>query len=54
VDASKEAARRAALDAGLASLATVRGQALVLTGRIDDIPTWNAPARLLAEFFPRR
>jgi tetratricopeptide (TPR) repeat protein len=53
-DKADKAARRAALDAGLASLATVRGQALVFAGRIDELPAWHAPALLLAEFFPPR
>jgi hypothetical protein len=45
-------ARLAARHAGLCSLATVRGRALALVGR--EVPAWNAPARLLAAFFPPR
>jgi len=47
---SRREAAAAARQAGLASAATARGRALALAGR--EVPAWNAPARVLAAFFP--
>ncbi|GEM_PF-1881176 len=51
-EVSRATATEAARRAGLASMATARGRALALAGR--EAQPWNAPARLLAAFFPPR